>query len=124
MPTRSQMLIPAPVSKHWIHSRRKLKNTTARNVATRMQMKPRISHQALQFSNGLGRCASSTRDILDTSIYRKGRESRVTSLGLRAQVSVFQVGQFRFRGRSDDHLARADVNAAHPLPRLDHEPFG
>ena len=40
MPTRSQMLIFAPVRKHWIHSRKKLKKTTRKNKPKSSRMDP------------------------------------------------------------------------------------
>src|SRR5215813_2194438 len=41
-----------------------------------------------------------------------------------AKVGYFQVGQIGFFHGADNHLARLDINAPHPLAALDHDALG
>src|SRR5262245_53538539 len=41
-----------------------------------------------------------------------------------AKIGYFQVGQIGFFHGADDHLARLDINAPHPLAALDHDALG
>src|SRR5262249_45909580 len=124
MPMRSKMLILAPVKKHWIHRRKKLKKMTRKKMPTRSRMAPRMSqislpsHQlAANITDCISRLPFVDRFIVSRSLQHC--ESKTIKSGL-SQISWLHVGQVRrLIHLADDNSAGLDLDAAHPLARLD-----
>src|SRR2546421_11739130 len=116
MPTRSRMPIRAPVSQHWIHSRKKLmKMTTPISKNSSTTIMPSTgqycrSQSVTEFCANKAIMMNSCVGVISICVSSERRG-----------VHVLQV--WRGVDLAHDHLAALDLDALHPAARLDQLPL-